>query len=93
MEKEIDGVKSVFPEEMSEEEAAQYVQRGKRKYGDKLRGIGIEISEDQQDVLLYYDVPPVKFQRIRRVTGYLVGTLDRWNNAKRAEEHDRVKHG
>ena len=34
----------------------------------------------------------IKFQRIRRVTGYLVGTLDRFNNAKRAEEHDRVKH-
>ena len=34
----------------------------------------------------------VKFQRIRRVTGYLVGTLDRFNDAKRAEEHDRVKH-
>ena len=33
------------------------------------------------------------FERIRRVTGYLVGTLDRWNNAKRAEERDRVKHG
>ena len=34
----------------------------------------------------------VKFERIRRVTGYLVGTLDRFNNAKRAEVHDRVKH-
>lgn len=34
-----------------------------------------------------------KFERIRRITGYLVGTTDRWNNAKRAEEHDRVKHG
>lgn len=34
----------------------------------------------------------VKFERIRRITGYLVGTLDRFNNAKRAEEHDRVKH-
>lgn len=34
----------------------------------------------------------VKFQRVRRVTGYLVGTLDRFNDAKRAEEHDRVKH-
>lgn len=34
----------------------------------------------------------IKFDRIRRVTGYLVGTLDRFNNAKRAEEHDRVKH-
>ena len=35
----------------------------------------------------------VNFERIRRITGYLVGTLDRFNNAKRAEEHDRVKHG
>lgn len=34
----------------------------------------------------------VRFERIRRITGYLVGTLDRFNNAKRAEEHDRVKH-
>ena len=34
----------------------------------------------------------VKFERIRRVTGYLTGTLSRWNNAKRAEERDRVKH-
>lgn len=33
-----------------------------------------------------------KFERLRRITGYLVGTLDRWNDAKRAEEHDRVKH-
>lgn len=33
------------------------------------------------------------FERIRRITGYLVGTLDRFNNAKAAEEHDRVKHG
>ena len=34
----------------------------------------------------------VKFERIRRITGYLVGTTDRFNNAKRAEEKDRVKH-
>jgi len=34
-----------------------------------------------------------KFERLRRITGYLVGTLDRWNDGKRAEEHDRVKHG
>jgi ribonucleoside-triphosphate reductase len=32
------------------------------------------------------------FERIRRITGYLVGTLDRFNDAKRSEEHDRVKH-
>ena len=35
----------------------------------------------------------VGFERICRITGYLVGTLDRFNDAKRAEEHDRVKHG
>ena len=33
-----------------------------------------------------------RFERIRRITGYLTGTLDKWNNAKRAEERDRVKH-
>ena len=33
----------------------------------------------------------VKFERIRRITGYLVGTVDRFNNAKRAEVKDRVK--
>ena len=35
----------------------------------------------------------VGFERIRRITGYLVGTVDRFNNAKRAEVNDRVKHG
>lgn len=34
----------------------------------------------------------IGFERIRRITGYLVGTVERFNNAKRAEEHDRVKH-
>ncbi len=34
----------------------------------------------------------IGFERIRRITGYLVGTMERWNNAKKAEEHDRVKH-
>lgn len=34
----------------------------------------------------------IKFERIRRITGYLVGTLDRFNNAKRQEVKDRVTH-
>lgn len=34
----------------------------------------------------------IQFERIRRITGYLVGGLDRFNNGKRAEERDRVKH-
>ena len=32
------------------------------------------------------------FERIRRITGYLVGSMDKWNDAKKAEERDRVKH-
>lgn len=35
----------------------------------------------------------VKFERVRRITGYLVGTLDKWCDSKKAEERDRVKHG
>ena len=34
----------------------------------------------------------IGFERIRRITGYLVGTMDMWNDAKTAEEKDRVKH-
>ena len=34
----------------------------------------------------------IKFDRIRRITGYLVGNMDKWNDAKKAEERDRVKH-
>lgn len=35
----------------------------------------------------------VRFERIRRITGYLVGTVDRFNDGKKAEVNDRVKHG
>ena len=39
-----------------------------------------------------YKFSNVPFERIRRITGYLVGTMDQWNDAKAAEERDRVKH-
>ena len=48
---------------------------------------------DGEYVELAYHYQNQPFDRIRRITGYLVGTLDRFNNAKRAEERDRVKHG
>ena len=47
---------------------------------------------DGEYVNVSYKLEPVSFERVRRITGYLVGTTDRWNNAKRAEERDRVKH-
>lgn len=52
----------------------------------------LAINVDGEYVDLRYRFVPMKFERIRRVTGYLSGTLDTWNNAKRAEERDRVKH-
>jgi ribonucleoside-triphosphate reductase len=51
-----------------------------------MKSIGIPIKT-------YFIGEGVKFERIRRITGYLVGTLNRFNDAKRAEEKDRVKHG
>lgn len=52
---------------------------------------------DEKTVKEYFDehaeyFDEGKFERLRRITGYLVGTLDRWNDAKKAEEHARVKH-
>ena len=77
----------------SQEEIDVYIQRGVEKYGAKLKGIELkEVEGDSDSVDIYYDVGVKPFLRLRRVTGYLVGDLTRFNNAKRAEEHDRVKH-
>ena len=76
---------------ISEKEITAYQQRGIDKYGEKLTGIDINIL-DKENVELTYHVEGEPFERVRRITGYLVGTLDRWNNAKQAEERDRVKH-
>ena len=69
-----------------------YAEMAKDKYGDKLVGLKIEIENDDEVTLTYILKNDVPFERIRRITGYLVGTLDKWNDAKRAEERDRVKH-
>ncbi len=77
--------------ELSAEEKKAYIDRAREKYPDKqLAGIDITVDGDYVD--LHYRFEPVPFERIRRITGYLVGTMDRWNNAKKAEEADRVKH-
>lgn len=52
----------------------------------------LELTVDGEFVDMKYTFKPVNFDRIRRITGYLVGTMDRWNDAKTAEEADRVKH-
>ena len=49
-------------------------------------------SDEQQLIDTKQVGKDIAFERTRRITGYLVGTLDRFNNAKRSEEQDRVKH-
>ena len=75
--------------EPGEHEIEAYIERGRKRYGEGLRGIDVELDGEYVN-LTYHTVP---FDRIRRITGYLVGTLDSFNDAKRAEERDRVKHG
>lgn len=77
-------------EQISENEQAAYVDRALEKFGDSLEGIDIEL--DGEFARIRYHLKTQPFERVRRITGYLVGTMDKWNNAKRAEEHDRVKH-
>lgn len=74
-----------------QQEIDAYIELGTRKYPNQTM-TGIELTLDGEYVDIKYTFEPQPFQRIRRITGYLVGTLDRFNNAKRAEESQRVKH-
>lgn len=77
--------------ELTPEELKAYIARAHELYpGTAIESIDITLDGDYADIT--YNFAPVRFQRIRRITGYLVGTLDRFNNAKRCEERDRVKH-
>ncbi|SDA16253.1 Anaerobic ribonucleoside-triphosphate reductase [Ruminococcus sp. YE71] len=76
---------------LSQAEINAYIAHAKEQYPEKcIESMDIKLDGDYVDVEYHFaDVP---FQRIRRITGYLVGTLDRFNNAKRSEVEDRVKH-
>lgn len=79
----IDGIE--VRADVPEEEAREYVKRAPK------HTTAMKVESDGNYVnIWYYDRVP--FERIARITGYLVGTEDRWNDAKRAELHDRVKH-
>lgn len=77
--------------ELSTEEILAYVDHVEKENPNRsIEALTIEL--DGEFVNLSYTLKPVPFERIRRITGYLVGTMDHWNDAKRAEERDRVKH-
>lgn len=73
------------------EQILQFQQYVKQHYPYQTVSL-LEIAVDGEHVSLRTHLQPQRFERIRRITGYLTGDMNRWNNAKRAEEGDRVKH-
>ena len=80
------------PENLPEEIVQAAIQMMEQEEGRKVAEISIRSTDNPEE----YGITPVfervPFQRIRRITGYLVGDLGRFNDAKRAEVLDRVKH-
>lgn len=77
---------------ISEEEKKAYLEHIKKNNPHRqIEWVEIVI-DDEGFANLTYSLAPVDFERIRRITGYLVGTTGRWNNAKKNELKDRVKH-
>ena len=76
---------------IGQQEMDAYIARANSKYP-----IGtvqsLDIYVDGDFVYLQYHLAPRPFSRIRRITGYLVGDMSHWNDAKAKEEKDRVKH-
>ena len=76
---------------LPQQEIDIYVENLKKAHPDKyIKTVDFTLDGEYIDVKYTYDVVP--FERIRRITGYLVGTVDRFNNGKRAEVEDRVTH-
>ena len=78
-------------ESISVNELRQYIDRLREKYPDR-EFEKIDLKFDGAFVEIKTYLKPRPFERIRRITGYLVSTLERFNDAKRAEEHDRIRH-
>ena len=76
--------------ELPQAELDAYVEHARAQYGRTPQTMTITVDGDFVDLDYTFETQP--FDRIRRITGYLVGTLDRFNNAKRREEQERVKH-
>lgn len=85
-------ITEVIGGELSPEEIEIYTKQLKEKHADRIISkIIFKVDGEYVNTECHFsDAKP--FDRIRRITGYLVGTLDRFNDGKRAEEHDRVKH-
>lgn len=84
-------VKNADISTIPQEEIEAYKKYVQEKYPDEVID-EIILEFEGEDVKIETHKRSIPFNRIRRITGYLVGSLERFNNGKRAEEHDRVKH-
>lgn len=87
----MDGIKIHSNEELDSAIQKKYVSYLQEKNPRKII-TDITLIFKVNEVKCSYKMMPEQFERIRRITGYLVGTLDRFNDSKKAEEKDRVKH-
>lgn len=87
----IEGVTITSNMDVPKAEVVEYINFVKNKFPDQIP-VSIELEFTDDDVQVSASFKPIPIERIRRITGYLVGTLDRFNDAKVAEEKDRVKH-
>lgn len=81
------------PDNIPEEIVQAAIQMMEQEEGRKVVEISIRRTGNPDEYGITPVFEKVPFQRIRRITGYLVGDLGRFNDAKRAEVEDRVKHG
>lgn len=79
-----------FGDDLKAGELMNYVNLVKSRVKEPVTDLEVVFCGDDMVDLNYRTFQ--KFERIRRITGYLVGTTDRWNDSKKAEEKDRVKH-
>lgn len=85
-------IKFIGMDDTTEEMRREYIRLALEKHPNATKFFFRPNPNDPDDIIVDYSEYGVPFERIRRITGYLVGTLDRWNNSKQAEERDRVKH-
>ena len=80
------------PENLPEEIVQAAIRMMEQEEGRRVVELSIRRTENPDEYGITPVFEKVPFQRIRRITGYLVGDLGRFNDAKRAEVMDRVKH-
>ena len=81
----------IIGENIPKQEVDAYADRARKLYSDRIiRKMTIQADGDFVD--LKYEFDNIPFERVRRITGYLVGDLEKFNDAKRSELNDRVKH-